>query len=114
MTLGPAIACLPLVEQARGWLARILATFGRVPMFYYLLHILAIHIAALVVTLVRVGSVHPEWYAAAPFTSVPAPQRWSLPLLYLVWAVVVTVLYFPCRWFAGMKDRRRDGWFRYI
>jgi uncharacterized membrane protein len=114
MTLGPAIACLPLVEQARGWLARILATFGRVPMFYYLLHILAIHIAALVVNLVRVGSIHPEWYAAAPFTFVPAPQRWTLPLLYLVWAVVVTFLYFPCRWFAGLKDRNGDGWWRYI
>ncbi len=114
MTLGPAIACLALVDHARGWLARILAIFGSVPMFYYLLHILAIHIAALIVTLLRAGSTHPEWYASAPFTSVPAPQRWSLPLLYLVWAIVVTVLYFSCRWFAGLKDRRRDGWFRYI
>jgi hypothetical protein len=114
MTLGPTIACLPLVEQARGWLARLLATFGRVPMFYYLLHILAIHTAALVVTLVRVGTVHPEWYASAPFTFVPAPQRWTLPLLYLVWAIVVGILYFPCRWFAGLKDRRRDSWWRYI
>jgi uncharacterized membrane protein len=114
MTLGPTIACLPLAEQARGWLARLLATFGRVPMFYYLLHIFAIHIAALVVTLVRMGTIHPEWYASAPFTFVPAPQRWTLPLLYLVWAIVIGILYFPCRWFAELKDRRRDSWWRYI
>ena len=66
MTLGPAIACLPLAEQARGWFARVLATFGRVPMFYYLLHILAIHFAALVVNLCRWGAIHSEWYATAP------------------------------------------------
>ena len=113
MTLGPAIACLPLAERARGWFARALATLGRVPMFYYLLHILAIHLAALAVTFIRVGSIHPEWYATAPFTWMPAPQRWTLPLLYLVWAIVVAILYFPCRWFAGQKDLR-DSWHRYI
>jgi uncharacterized membrane protein len=114
MTLGPAIACLPLAERARGWFARVLATFGRVPMFYYLLHILAIHLAALLVTLVREGRIHPEWYASAPYTFLPPPHRWNLPLLYLVWAIVVVILYFPCRWLAALKDRRRDGWWRYI
>ena len=114
MTLGPTIACLPLAEHARGWFARVLATFGRVPMFYYLLHILAIHLAALVVSLVREGRIIPARYATAPYTFVPVPQRWTLPLLYLVWAIVVAILYFPCRWFAGLKDRRRDSWLRDI
>jgi len=114
MTLGPTIALLPLAERARGWFAGMLATFGRVPMFYYLLHIPAIHIAALLVTLVREGSVHPEWYASAPYTFLPPEHRWGLPLLYLVWATVVAILYLPCRWFAGMKARRREGWLRYI
>ena len=114
MTLGPAIACLPLAERARGWFAGVLATFGRVPMFYYLLHVFAIHTAALAVMLLREGTIHSEWYATAPFTSVTAPHRWTLPLLYLVWAIVIAILYFACRWFAGLKDRRRDGWLRYI
>ncbi|MBZ5621658.1 MAG: heparan-alpha-glucosaminide N-acetyltransferase domain-containing protein [Acidobacteriia bacterium] len=114
MTLGPTIALLPLAERARGWLAGALATFGRVPMFYYLLHIPAIHIAALFVTLLREGSVHPEWYATAPYTFLPPEHRWGLPLLYVVWVMVVAILYFPCRWFAAMKARRREGWLRYI
>jgi hypothetical protein len=114
MTLGPTIVFLPLAEHARGWFARVLATFGRVPMIYYLLHIITIHIAALAVTFLREGTVHHEWYATAPFTFLPPPQRWNLPLLYLVWAMVVTILYFPCRWFAGLKDRRPGGWWRYI
>jgi uncharacterized membrane protein len=114
MTLGPAIAFLPLAERATGWFARVLATFGRVPMFYYLAHIFAIHSAALMVMFLREGTLHPEWYAGAPYTWMPEGHRWTLPLLYLIWAVVVIALYFPCRWFAGLKERRRDSWLRYI
>jgi uncharacterized membrane protein len=114
MTLGPTIALLPLAERARGWIARVLATFGRVPMFYYLLHVLVIHVAALIVTFLREGSTHPEWYASAPYTYLPPIHRWGLPLLYLVWVIVVAILYFPCRWFAGVKARRTEGWLSYI
>jgi uncharacterized membrane protein len=114
MTLGPTIALLPLAERARGWFADVLTVFGRVPMFYYLLHIPVIHIAALVVTFLREGSLHPERYAFAPYASVPPEHRWSLPLLYLVFAIVIAALYFPCRWFAGVKARRREGWLRYV
>jgi len=114
MTLGPAIALLPLAEKARGRAGAVLATFGRVPMFYYLLHILTIHVAALCVTILREGRIHPEWYATAPYTFMKPEHRWSLPLLYVVWAVVVAFLYFACRWFAGVKARHRDSWLRYI
>ena len=114
MTLGPTIALLPVAERARGWFVDGLATFGRVPMFYYLLHIPLIHAVALLVWLARDGSVHPEWFASAPFVSVPEADRWGLPLLYLVFAVVVLTLYFPCRWFAGLKARRQSSWLRYL
>jgi uncharacterized membrane protein len=113
MTLGPAIALLSPAERWRGWFAGMLATFGRVPMFYYLLHIPAIHLAALMVTLLRDGKAHPEWYASAPYTSVPPEQRWGLPLLYLVFAIVVAALYLPCRWFDRLKGQRRS-WLRYL
>ena len=83
-------------------------------MFYYLLHIPAIHIAALVVTFMREGSLHPERYAFAPYAQVPPEHRWSLPLLYLVFVIVIAALYFPCRWFAGVKARRREGWLKYV
>jgi uncharacterized membrane protein len=114
MTLGPAIALLPLAERARGRMAEILATFGRVPMFYYLLHIPLIHATAWVVWLLRDGTAHQEWFATAPYVSVPPDRRWGLPLLYLVFAVDVAILYFPCRWFAQVKARRREGWLRYL
>jgi uncharacterized membrane protein len=114
MTLGPAIALLPALDRTRGGIAGTLKTFGRVPMFYYLHHIPLIHVAALVVDGIRGTGYHPEWYATAPFANVPNAQHWSLPLLYLVWAIVVAVLYFACRWFDGVKTRRQDGWLQYI
>jgi uncharacterized membrane protein len=114
MTLGPSIALLPVAERARGWVADVLATFGRVPLFYYLLHIPLIHASALVVALIREGAITPEWYATAPFTSVPEEHRWGLPLLYLVFAIDVAILYFACRWYARVKRERPDTWLRYV
>jgi uncharacterized membrane protein len=114
MTLGPAIALLPWLERTRGRVVEALATFGRVPMFYYLLHIPVIHIAALIVNAVRGAGYHPEWYATAPFASVPPSAQWSLPLLYLTWAIVVAALYLPCRWFAVRKSTRSNVWLRYV
>ena len=114
MTLGPMIALLPLAERASGSLAGAVATIGRVPLFYYLLHIPLIHVTALLVNVLRTGSAHGEWYASAPFASVPPEQQWTLPLLYLVFAIDVAILYMACRWYAAVKARRPDSWLRYI
>jgi uncharacterized membrane protein len=114
MTLGPAIASLAVAERAHGWFAGALAAFGRVPMFYYLLHIPIIHATALLVWLIRDGSVHAERFATAPYVSIPPGERWSLPLLYLVFALVVAVLYPLCLWYGAVKARSRAAWLRYI
>jgi uncharacterized membrane protein len=116
MTLGPTIALLPFFERARGAVGNALTVFGRVPLFYYLLHIPVIHTAALVVSLMREGRVNPWLFANHPMMPPPVPDgyRWSLPLLYLVFVIVVSILYVPCRWFARVKARRRNGWLRYL
>jgi uncharacterized membrane protein len=116
MTLGPLIALLPLVEGATGRLAKALETFGRVPLFYYILHIPLIHVAAVAVSLIRTGAVNPWLFANHPLNPGRAPDgyMWSLPLLYLVWAIVVVILYFPCRWYAGLKARRKSAWLSYL
>jgi hypothetical protein len=44
----------------------------------------------------------------------PEGYTWSLGLLYCVWAVAIVVLYFPCRWFAELKARRKDWWLSYL
>ena len=112
MTLGPTIALLPLAERARGVVGEVLAVFGRVPLFYYLLHIPVIHAAALAVSLVREGRINPWLFGNHPMMPPPVPDgyTWGLPLLYLVFVIVVAILYLPCRWFARARARRNDGW----
>ena len=116
MTLGPMFVLLALVESANGRMVHVLETFGRVPFFYYLLHIPLIHLAACVVSLIREGSVNPWLFANHPMMNGPAPDGyvWSLPLLYLVFAIVVAVLYVPCRWFARVRAESGNAVLRYL
>ena len=114
MTLGPMIALLPFADDARGRIARALETFGRVPMFYYLLHIPLIHALSLITWRLRDGSWHAGAFATAPYVQPPQGQRWSLALLYLVFAITIALLYPVCRWYASLKARRPGGILRYI
>lgn len=110
MTLGPAFVLVPLAERLRGIGARVLTVFGRVPFFYYLLHIPLIHAAAIIVSIARTGHVDPWLFANHPMFNPPAPPgyTWSLGLLYAVWLPVVVVLYFACSWYANFRKRRSD------
>lgn len=104
MTLGPVLLALPWAERAKGRLAQILLTFGRVPFFFYLLHIPTIHLVAMLIDYVRAGTFGAQWYGTAPDVYVPPENRWPLWLLYAEWAVVIVFLYFMCRWFANYKN----------
>jgi uncharacterized membrane protein len=116
MTLGPLIALVPFAEWAKGWLSNVLSTFGRVPLFYYLVHILLIHLVALLVNLIRVGNPHQDWYGTAPFLGpLPEGDRWGLPVLYLVFFLVEVILYLLCRWFARFKTSHPgERWLKYL
>jgi hypothetical protein len=114
MTLGPMIALLPFADDAKGKIARAFETFGRVPLFYYLLHIPLIHALSLITWRLRDGAAHGERFATAPYVQLPPDQRWGLGLLYLVFAITIAILYPVCRWYAGLKARRPGGLLRYI
>jgi uncharacterized membrane protein len=116
MTLGPSIAVLPLLERAHGRITQSLAVFGRVPLFFYMLHIPLIHSVAVAMSLVRSPAATGWLFGNHPMNSGAPPEgyTWSLGLLYLVAVVVVTVLYFPCRWFAQLKARRKETWLSYF
>src|SRR5262249_18681623 len=105
MTLGPAFLLVPLLERVRGGVANVLTVFGRVPFFYYVLHIPLIHAAAIVRSLFRSAHVEPELFANHPILKPPPStgDRWSLGLLYAVWGMIMVVLYFVCRWYGGVR-----------
>lgn len=115
MTLGPLILLVPYADRAKGWLSQVFVTIGRVPFFYYLLHILTIHLSALAVNLFLFGEVHHDFYQTAPYTWLKEEYIWKLYVLYIVFLVNVTVLYFLCRWYASFKQRNPNIMlFKYI
>jgi hypothetical protein len=116
MTLGPAIMALGIFDRPLGVLARPIITFGRVPLFFYLLHIPLIHGAAVLLDYLRF-SWSPQAFDgpwAVKRGLVPSDYGISLPVVYLVWVGVLLVLYLPCRWFAEVKRRRREAWLSYL
>jgi uncharacterized membrane protein len=117
MTLGPAMLFLWALDTGTPRWVRPVLIFGKVPMFYYLLHIPLIHLIAIAVCFARYGQVH--WMFESPnLASFPVtpPPGWgySLPVVYLVWITVVILLYPLCRWFAGVRQRRTDAWLSYL
>jgi uncharacterized membrane protein len=116
MTLGPTLVVLPFLETARGRVAHWLEVFGRVPFFYYVLHIPLIHVVAVLISLVRTPASTGWLVANHPLMppEVPPGYQWSLPLLYLVFALVVIALYFPCRWYSRVKAQSRNRWLSFL
>ena len=117
MTLGPTMLFLRAVDDKTPRFLRPALTIGQVPMFYYLLHIPLIHLLAIIVCYARYEQVH--WMFESPQLSqfpITPPPGWgfSLPVVYLVWAIVVLALYPLCRWFAALKQRRSDRWLSYF
>lgn len=117
MTLGPGMFLLRAVDgNTPGWLRPALV-FGKVPLFFFVLHLTLIHLLAVVACLVRFGAVH--WMFESPSLDhfpITQPPGWpsGLPVVYLVWVVVVVALYPACRWFADVKRRRTDWWLSYL
>jgi uncharacterized membrane protein len=111
MTLGPAIAALALFEQVRGPIARFFITFGRVPFLFYVVHLYLIHALVLVAAAWRGDDIRSF---LTFFRRFPPVSGYSLGVAYFVWIGVVLALYPLCRWFAGVKARRREVWLSYL
>jgi uncharacterized membrane protein len=114
MTLGPALLVLAWLDRRRLAATHPLLVFGRVPLFYFLLHLYLIHGLAVVFALFRYG--HASFLFGSPPTAGAYPAGYGYPLwtVYLVWLAVVALSYPLCRWFAGVKQRRREWWLSYL
>jgi uncharacterized membrane protein len=117
MTLGPALMLLAVFERGVPRLLAPLRTFGRVPLFYFIGHLVAIHLAAVAVCAVRYGAVH--WMFESPDLAhfpITEPPGWPLPLpvVYAIWAGIVALMYLPCRWYAAVKASGASGWLSYF
>jgi uncharacterized membrane protein len=118
MTLGPALVVMAWLERRQLSAANPLIVFGRVPFFFFVVHLALAHILAILLGLLRYG-----WKS---FLLLPAPSMggmqktfppgygYDLWVVYVVWIAVIAMLYPVCRWFAQLKQRRKDWWLSYL
>ncbi len=107
MTLGPALLLMPLLERWRGRVAAFFTVFGRVPMFFYLLHVPLIHLASVIAAHLMFGDAAAN---LGPQNAPPPGYTPSLVPVYLGWIAAVAILYPACRWYAGYKQRNKQKW----
>ncbi|HKS10789.1 MAG TPA: heparan-alpha-glucosaminide N-acetyltransferase domain-containing protein [Pyrinomonadaceae bacterium] len=116
MTLGPSILALAAFESGtgRGWLREFFVTFGRVPLFFYLLQWPTAHVISIVL---HVAFGKPTaWLFQTPisWTGAQPNMGFNLAVVYACWIGGVLLLYPLCKWFAGVKQRRKDWWLSYL
>jgi len=118
MTLGPALLLLAWLDRLDqdGRLPRtsgVLATYGRVPLFYYVAHIYVLSFGASVTYYFQAGHFLTLWDVFR-FQGAPEWYGHGLPVVYLAWAGAVALLWIPCRWYADLKRRKRSVWLSYL
>jgi|SRR5579863_5920618 len=119
MTIGPSLLLLwcldcfgdkPFTKK----LTDPLLIFGRVPMFFYILHLYVIHLLAIGAAYICRQPVSWLWHDTFWMNSIPDDYGHSLSFVYAMWLMTVVMLYYPCRWFADLKQRRKDWWLSYL
>jgi uncharacterized membrane protein len=118
ITLGPALIALGMLDRMTVSFRNPLLVFGRVPLFYYIVHWYVLHLTALAFAWWRYGRVDfmfglPASLAIIP-SSYPPGYGYDLWVVYLVWLGIVAALYPLCRWFAEVKARKRSAVLSYF
>jgi uncharacterized membrane protein len=113
VTLGPALLLLPAMERCGGLAGEVLATFGRVPLFIYLLHLYAAHAAAVALFLTE-GFAFGQLRGFGAKAMPPEGLGLSLTGTYVAWLLIMAALYPACCWFANVKRRRHAWWLSYL
>jgi uncharacterized membrane protein len=111
MTIGPALLALAAFRRARGPVADVLVTFGRVPFLFYLAHLYLVHALAVAA---GVAWGYPASAMMDVFKRMPDGWGFGLPVVYAVWIAVVALLYPVCRYWADLKARSRAWWLSYL
>jgi Predicted membrane protein len=114
LMLGTMFLLLGLAEHLKGRIPRLLIVYGRVPLFYYLLHWYVVHLTLFAVLFIQ-GFHSNDFVFGFRFGRPEAPSGLSLGGVYLVWAGIVCAIYPVCRWFCRYKYQNRNSrWVRYM
>jgi uncharacterized membrane protein len=115
---GPALLLLAWLDGMRFSRTNPLVVFGRVPLFYFILHMALAHVLTIPAGLVKYGRIG---FLLAPVPSIGGsaklyPENYGYPLwlVYIMWILVVALMYPLCLWFSRVKERRSDWWLSYL
>ena len=113
MTLGTATLALSFLENVNSKFTEIFKVYGKVPLFFYVIHIYIVHCLQLTVAYFAGFSLK-SMIAFPPPVSFPVSWGYSLPVIYIIWLSIVIALYLPCRWFMKVKQTRKNWWLSYL
>lgn len=114
MTLGPALILLAFTENIQNRFSSFVTVYGRVPFFYYIMHFYILHTLLVIAFFLTGHSTGEIADPNIPFLFRPVNFGFGLPGTYAVWAAVVLVLYYPCRWFYRYKTTHSQWWLKYL
>jgi len=110
MTIGPALIILSFTENISNWFTSFIMIYGKVPFFYYLLHIFLIHSLALIISFISgrgTGNVD--------FVGIQPDGGYPLWVVYVLWISVIIILYFPCKGYSRYKASHPEiKWLSYL
>jgi len=110
--LGLALLLLSRIDNLRGSLRNVLLVYGRVPLFFYVGHILLLHGTAALWTYLQYGKVMNLMFDKPD--AWPAAYSPNMGRLYAVWLVALVIMYYACRWYGGIKRRYHYAWLSYL
>jgi len=113
MTLGPVLAAWPFWERCTGPFARFLVVFGRVPLFFYVVHLFVVHGLTVAIVYAQTGSLS-DWLWGFPPGHAGAGSGVELPMLYVIWITVVLIHFPVCRWYDALKSRHPQSLLRFL
>jgi len=113
--LGITFLLLAFAENFHNRIKEVTSVYGKVPLFYFVLHFYLIHIIALIMLFAQGFNWAQLEFATGTFGRPKGlPSGWSLGAIYLIWIAVVVSLYKPCKWFGAYKAKNKNWWLRYI
>ncbi len=113
ITLSVAFIFLAYSEKWKGKMVDFFCVFGRVPFFYYIIHLYTIHLLAMV--LAEIGGYGWEVMIQDTFDPNLKGFGYSLPVVYLVWMGIIVSLYPVCKWFDRYKQNHKEkAWLTYL
>ncbi len=114
LTIGIALAVLSRLESVSNMSSNKIAVFGKVPFFYYIAHLLVIHLSAFILFFITGGTWQQLDATGFNNSNLPPDFGFSLGVTYIVWIAIIIILYFPCRWYNKYKSTHHYKWLSYL